>query len=1334
MPRGIIRDPIPALPVGECLDDPSLPQCPIKPSYKARVGDALVPESGRRPEDVARDILERMAEITSFKQVREMLEIAFSELPGNWYNHGDGVDNKKGKNFAKPEAPQLRSLQKSYVRHRTQIERVARCGDGDNDAQIEPDLSDFKVDCRKPEPLVLREFARAQLVARFTVPKPYLDARAEIVAERGEPVLLPDSDLPVAAVADAKATMSKRNSNRIKEHLPRLIDTNILSSLKTPKEKKDYLSFTVGMTTGTVYAKAKQMQLTLGADVSEVVGYKSRLKGVTKLKMGDPVDGSLGDDEDGGDAEDFMMDDDMDAQRRQLFEDEDSAQLDRVATGCVYELQGTLTTKAAHESRKAATAEQDKLWNALRTWVMREELRKFKVLEWWKMLNVLKFVGGVCVDPLRERSVMPAAGAAAVEDDDLEFLFGHEDFTLRGLDGTQVLDDSTQLLGEAPSLLPNSNMVSSSSRVFHARSTRLGANPISSPTPDHPPELLASYVPVGSRPVIVIRVGPDASTFRKGKTLQIECFLCRTMQNGKAQAKPIFPAPLKHKGGFSSVLQNVCTMLRKYKVPLPGSTTKEYPLDPLLLIMFVSDCGSDVRKAARVWRKIIRAVNWHRAKYNGTERHLQCFLLQYICLMHQRHLLEGDMLTSDTSKEFLGDLNAVISAANYWLPNLGFLKPYKSHRWLTLMDALRDVADHRPQLESGMIELDLEIRKEELRATAKRAKRALAVNKDRFWTQVAATTSALGPVLHAGAVLMKHQKTVFADASAASIVKDGPMARTNFNPLFEDHPLLRPYDLDGLRLLVNLKVIMPRREGQLLTFPWLLNHLHHPQLCRRAARALAVHPPEADDFIRYLQTAYAGDIQDIASNVVQALPDGLYKVLACVPNASAPAAHFPESAHSAAQWNKKVAPSIQLTRLAARCVLAREDEVIPWSQYPRVEKAYQETMDNRFHSSKKQTFPKIDHSFRKTATEANETDDQDQEPNKLQETLDAACDAVEEYSATFASTPFLNVPEPLQESGRVPVAPGVLQSSSWDAVEPLVLKRASKTKLATDIALGSLVMKKVSDRKQEEEQAYYFFRQKNDAGHLLPVKKLGKAKRNPDGQQLLEYAPQFRDMRTMKHWTTHPKSGTTKKNSEYFSVVPVRAFWNSRREEVVFVVPETWPECGCPFTDVLDAPERKRSGDLDKRKRNGDEYGSRTARKDREVTWSSGAYKHEVAIPEKKCCPVIKGLYGLFRPEAGQWVFYVPLERRQKRRGQGWTADQFRPESSNTPNGVLSQELVAKHRRIALGYACQRMSVSLPAVTEADEEAAYKELSRYIKATESFDFSSSDESGESEID
>ena len=110
------------------------------------------------------------------------------------------------------------------------------------------------------------------------------------------------------------------------------------------------------------------------------------------------------------------------------------------------------------------------------------------------------------------------------------------------------------------------------------------------------------------------------------------------------------------------------------------------------------------------------------------------------------------------------------------------------------------------------------------------------------------------------------------------------------------------------------------------------------------------------------------------------------------------------------------------------------------------------------------------------------------------------------------------------------------------------------------------------------------------------------------------------------------------------------------------------------------------------------------------------------------------GWYTIFRPEAGTWMVFVPLLRRRKKRGEGFTAEASTPHTSTTPNGILSQEVVAEHRRIALKFACESQGMQLPETTEQQEEAAWKELSRYIKDTEQFDFSSSDESGSSEED
>eukprot|EP00392_Amoebophrya_sp_AT5.2_P008315 g8336.t1 len=1269
MPRAFIRDPLFELPDEEHLRDPSLPRPPPKRHFKeqpsflvnfaVREGEAepvvgCDPALHRQAEEVVQDLLERLAKVTSFVEVRQILDVASDELPAVWRN--TGVSKRKG---PQKFCPDVESLKKSYRRYRTDMEYKARATDPGpperpHDRQIEPDMSDWTVNIKKPEPFFLREFARAQLVARYNVPANFLEGKK--IKKQGD-IVLEDPELPDAAESDA---VERKRIGRVKEYLPTLINESILASLHTAAAKRQYLSYSVGVSVGTVTQKVRAMQLTLGVDINEVVGHKSRLKGVSKLgagaaRIGDPNDADV----DTSDEDEM----DMDAKRRRLFEGEDKSHLNKVCTGAVYELQGNLSTGDATRKRKRETAEADKLQGALRRWVERAEIRKCDITEWWKFLNMLKFAGGIyknyffiffvfraqtksklerglrnCVDPRRKRSVEELPPA------------------LEDLDGLNVGAVGNQMLGSG--LAVGNQMFGSG----------LGL-------PGDPMLLDVVFDHVQ---------GPGtAVASSKQKALNIEVFVCRTMTpTGKVQLKPLFPKPLVHKGGFRNVLQDLYVMLR-------------------------------------------RGVNWHRAKFGGAgDRFLQCFMLQYVCLMHQYHLLEGDLITGDVTKEFLQDLKAVISASSQWLEKVPTLHQYQSHRWMTLSAALRDVVDNRIGIENGLQALSLDDRKPEMRATAKRAKKALCNYKDRFWTNVHAVQAAFEPVQHADAKLLKHSRTVFSDASISAVVNDAPAAREDFASLFEEHLLLRPQDMDGLRMLVNLRVIMPRREAQLLTFPWLLNHFHHPVLSQRAAAAFQQHPTNNDDFLLFLQTAYADDIDDLAHKRLRTVGENLGKVLEAVPTSSVPAAVFPESSHSAMTYNKKIAPSIQMERLSVRTAMAREDEMISWEHFPAIEAAWEETHDKRKGGGERMQHVRV-------------LPQMEEEPKKqpggelfLRETLDACCDAMDLYSQEFANTPHFTVEEPLHESGRFEISPGVLKSVSWDAEEILVLNRAQKTMLATEMETGDLVVKKMaSAKKQEAEQVYYYFRQKCDAGYLLPVKIMHGAKKSP-GQELVEYTLLFNSVRSLRNWIAYPKNTTTKNDFEYHTTTPLRAYWNAQKEAVVFVALaklQSWVKGRHAFKDIFQGRARTRTGEVTTR-----DYVPRTGRRDREVKWSTlGAYDHSVAIPEKKYSEVLADLRVIFRPETGTWFVNVPLDRRRKKRGEGFTADQWKPETSQTPHGILAPDAVKEHRRIALGLACDRLGIELPEVTQEEEERAWGELDRYIQDTAGFDFSSSEESGAS---
>lgn len=317
MVRGLIGDPRHSLPSCESVLDPSLPfrnrvsakeqQQNLNAAGVPMVETAPVSVHGAfKPQDVVDEVLKRLRRITTFEELHETLQFASDFLPACWQT----ATHERHKTGPAPASvPSVLALQKSYKRHHQKIAYLARVYEDDQDAQIVLDPSTIAVStrARDVDPDKLREFLRAQLKARYTVPCAWCPAimpreEGDEVHEDNQP-LGPAGRDAVAAPAASSSSSGAGNAvaaaaadqdgetllparsiktNKLLDYLPDLIDRSYLKNLKTAKEKKQYLTYVVSSTAGTTTQKVKTLQLSLGEDANEIVGHRSRFAFCTK--------------------------------------------------------------------------------------------------------------------------------------------------------------------------------------------------------------------------------------------------------------------------------------------------------------------------------------------------------------------------------------------------------------------------------------------------------------------------------------------------------------------------------------------------------------------------------------------------------------------------------------------------------------------------------------------------------------------------------------------------------------------------------------------------------------------------------------------------------------------------------------------------------------------------------------------------------------------------------------------------------------------------------------------------------------------------------------------
>eukprot|EP00392_Amoebophrya_sp_AT5.2_P014726 g14887.t1 len=511
--------------------------------------------------------------------------------------------------------------------------------------------------------------------------------------------------------------------------------------------------------------------------------------------------------------------------------------------------------------------------------------------------------------------------------------------------------------------------------------------------PEHVPHnhvLVSAARKSQTRPFIVIRLGPDATNMKKKKQLALEVVVIRANDDYSISFVPVTPPSKEHGGGSANLLQDLCVMIAD-ALPLAGATVSEFISDPIALLLIASDCGSDVLKFIRTFRKLCTAARLERYLRLGLlpevqdEEVMQAFFgdlgvgnadmdvddadettvpmaglpvevycMQMICMNHQYHLLDGELIDGmlDQYPEFLKQVRHVVKAYDYWgekIKGRGVRK-FAEHRWQTLKNTFEDLLKNRPYVITEINKVCAKSRSDaELQATAAGAQAAL--RDTNFWENVRSLRRVLDVTDELAREAKQDASEVFSNTRFEEMKRHKP-CRENDLLLICERYLESQGDASSVGLALIIKMIMriPDRQKQYWTWPLQFNRFSSSciQERRRAADLLLLTVPQKrDPFLQKLCDTFADELEAMSEQQPgERMPLPLFKWLAPVFIGNSGTAVVVEGMHSQTNNHQKFAPNLGSKKAGELLVIDRE-RTLEWEQWRPLAEEWSNRHDKR---------------------------------------------------------------------------------------------------------------------------------------------------------------------------------------------------------------------------------------------------------------------------------------------------------------------------------------------------------------------------------------------------
>eukprot|EP00392_Amoebophrya_sp_AT5.2_P016685 g16974.t1 len=745
---------------------------------------------------------------------------------------------------------------------------------------------------------------------------------------------------------------------------------------------------------------------------------------------------------------------------------------------------------------------------------------------------------------------------------------------------------------------------------------------------------------------------------------------------------------------------------------------------------------------------------------------LETYIIQYTCMMHQYHLLVGlvvstagviwnsiDHWTTGVrhddggihKKSLTNLLSALTRSTHLWVDEDENAKipSYVSNRWLSLAETLDAMHDLKHDVIRTVQEIEITSRKPENQPTVRDAKHA--VSSDSFWNMCHALRSAIKPVQRQSARLLAFSPLLRTDAKVSEMARERPRPLTAraldsiMKTFFITETVEGHHRQRGGLLLLVMEQGLIQRERQLWKFPYMMMRFqdtsgeveHYNEILehqidvmggkassssckaqiepheaksmgRRAASAFLAQDKAGikDKFLRYIYDAFYWEIANFADGKTKFLPKKLAVILDPLQPASDAQTTFTERMQSTTNNLMKEAPAMKAFRLGVRTLIRRE-KFMPWEEWQKCRVSKKALHDGRTTSAKERLEdedldvewgqdllqPTFDRAYRVAKLHAKAFGVADLSGKDL----DLLDDPVPESTCLWFDVPDLQLQLNLGEKvkGLETVYPGVL-----------IRRKGLQEGAGVFLVITTSTAKGVGEKR----------------GALLQL----KAYEIFAGENRTRRYKVCRDHHatwSISHWVLNPKKASANVRWFRFEVNEAgELYWNKNGNLSLKADSKRWVSRQLDYHQAFQDRTHERDYDAEQQQRD-NPGGHARQNKDKEVRWKSGKYHWATMMPERQRMPEVDKYYVIFRPEAGTWSLTLPLAYREKVLGEGLTSDQTKAITKTTPRGLLDRTSVRNARKKMCQEVCVVLGIKYVEPNEADEQAAYQEVLKYINDT-----------------
>eukprot|EP00392_Amoebophrya_sp_AT5.2_P004195 g4203.t1 len=333
---------------------------------------------------------------------------------------------------------------------------------------------------------------------------------------------------------------------------------------------------------------------------------------------------------------------------------------------------------------------------------------------------------------------------------------------------------------------------------------------------------------------------------------------------------------------------------------------------------------------------------------------LQVFFQQVICLSHQYHLLDGEVidLVHDCYPDFVQKVKVVVKAQNQW--GSVKVKTFADHRWQTLKQTLEGLLKHQAQVVYDIRSITVAEKQPELQATAKSAQEA--VEDPRLFPFIRSLDVVLAATDACAEAIKKDVAEVWSNTKLPQMERAVPHYQVDLQKMIADFLETRgDLDRDAIAMMLTLAVRLPDRQKQFFTWPLLFNRFfsEDPSEVAQAAELLLSSDSEKRDpwLTWFIATRYR-ELSQLADHPTTELPWRVFKILAPLYVTNSGTAIWVEAAHSKINKYRKNAPSMRMEKAGVLHVLGQEPK-LSFEQWKEVQQQWTAMHDKRTRTGKK---------------------------------------------------------------------------------------------------------------------------------------------------------------------------------------------------------------------------------------------------------------------------------------------------------------------------------------------------------------------------------------------